>query len=143
MVWFIALLCLGLVGVSGFYSGPIRASFSLVGLFFGVILAKPLSPLTKHLLPIFGLSHPIWQLFVPQALAFAIVLVIFIMAGFAAHRKLIVHFKYKVDDKRVIRWERLYARLGFCVGILNGAIYFFLIMIPIYIGGYFTGRGGD
>jgi hypothetical protein len=138
MVWLIAFACLGLVGATGYYSGPVRASFSLAGLFFGVVLAGPLSPLTKHLLPLLGLEHPLWQLFVPQALAFLIVLIIFMIAGGVAHRKLSFHFKYKVDEKKLISWERLYGRLGFCVGLLNGAVYFFLIMIPIYIGGYFT-----
>jgi hypothetical protein len=138
MVWLIAFACLGLVGLTGYYSGPIRAGFSLLGLFFGVVLAGPLSPLTRHLLPVLGMTHPLWQLFVPQVLAFLIVLVIFMIAGGVAHRKLSHHFKYKVDEKKLIMWERLYARLGFCVGLLNGAFYFFLIMIPIYIGGYFT-----
>jgi len=92
MVWLIAIVCLGLIGLSGYYSGPIRASFSLVGLFFGVVLAKPLSPLTRHLLPMLGLKHPVWQLFVPQTLAFLIVWIIFIIAGSMVHRKLSVHF---------------------------------------------------
>ncbi len=138
MVWLIAIVCLGLVGLAGYYSGPIRAGFSLLGLFFGVVLAGPLSPLTKHLLPLLGLVHPLWQFFVPQALAFLIVLIIFLIAGSVLHRKLSVHFKYKVDEKKLISWERLYSRLGFCVGLLNGAVYFFLLMLPIYIGGYFT-----
>lgn len=138
MVWLIAFLCLGIVGVLGFYTGPIRGSFSLVGLLFGAILAGPLSPLTKHLLPILGLAHPIWQLFIPQALAFLIVVLVFVIAGSVVHRKLSLHFKYKADDKKLIAWNRLYSRLGFCVGLLNGAIYFFLLMIPVYIGGYFT-----
>jgi hypothetical protein len=138
MVWLIAFVCLGLIGLSGYYAGPIRAGFSLLGLFFGAILAGPLSPLTKHLLPMLGLVHPLWQLFVPQALAFLIVVIVFVIAGTVVHRKLSIHFKYKVDEKKLLRWERLYCRLGFCVGLLNGAVYFFLLMIPIYIGGYFT-----
>jgi len=143
MVWLIAFACLGLVGVTGWYSGPIRAGFSLVGLFFGVVLAGPLSPLTKHLLPLLGLAHPLWQLFVPQALAFLVVLIIFMIAGRVAHRKLSLHFKYKADEKQIIRWERLYCRLGLCVGLLNGAVYFFLLMIPVYIGGYFTAEAAS
>jgi hypothetical protein len=143
MVWLIALLCLGLVGLSGYYAGPVRAGFSLLGLIFGIILAGPLSPLTAHLLPWFGFVHPVWQLFVPQALAFLVVVIVFTAIGFAVHRKLTVHFKYKVDDKHAIRWQRLYSRLGFCVGLLNGSIYFFLIMIPVYIGGYFTAEAAS
>jgi hypothetical protein len=138
MVWLIAFLCLGLAGVMGYYSGPVRAGFSLIGMFFGLVLAGPLSPLTRHLLPLLGLAHPIWQLFVPQALAFLIVVIIFMIAGGVAHRKLYFHFKYKVDEKHFLSWERLYSRLGACVGLVNGAVYFFLLLIPIYIGGYFT-----
>ena len=143
MVWLIAFACLGLVGTTGYYSGPIRTGFSLVGLFFGVALAGPLSPLTKHLLPLLGLAHPLWQLFVPQALAFLIVLIIFMIAGGMAHRRLSLHFKYRADEKQIISWERLYRRLGCCVGLLNGAVYFFLLMIPIYIGGYFTAEAAS
>jgi hypothetical protein len=143
MVWLIAFVCMGLVGLAGYFSGPIRAGFSLIGLFFGAILAGPLSPLTRHLLPVFGLVHPIWQLFVPQALAFLLVVVIFIIAGGIVHRKINLHFKYKVDDRKLISFERMFSRLGLCVGILNGAVYFFVIMIPIYIGGYFTAEAAS
>lgn len=138
MVWLIALVCLGLCGLTGFYSGPIRTGFSLIGLFFGAILAGPLSPLTQKLLPILGLKNPIWQLFIPQAIAFVIVVIIFIVAGVAVHRKIAVHFKYNVDDKKLIAWERLYSRTGLCIGLANGAVYFFLLLVPIYVGGYFT-----
>src|ERR1700761_8490487 len=100
MVWLIALLCLGIVGGLGYYTGPIRGAFSLVGLLFGAFLANPLSPLTKHLLPLLGLVHPIWQLFLPQALAFFIVVIVFVIAGSVVHRKITLHFKYKVDDKK-------------------------------------------
>lgn len=143
MVWLIAFVCLALLGVSGYYAGPIRAGFSLVGLFFGMILAGPLSPLTRHLLPMLGLEHPIWQFFIPQAMAFLIVVIIFIIAGSLVHRKIALHFKYKVDEKKLIAWERLYSRLGLCVGLANGAVYFFLILIPIYIGGYFTAEAAS
>ncbi len=138
MVWLIAIVCLGLIGLAGYYSGPVRGGFSFVGLLFGLLLAGPLSPLARHLLPVLGLEHPLWQFFIPQALAFLMVLIIFIIAGAVVHRKISLFFKYKADDKKLIRWQRMYSRLGFCVGVLNGAVYFLLIMIPIYIGGYFT-----
>jgi hypothetical protein len=139
MVWFIALLCLGLVGVTGYYTGPVRAGFSFLGLVLGALLAGPLSPLTRHLLPLFGLKHPAWGLFVPQAIAFLAVLIIFKIAGHVLHEKISVYFKYKVtDERKLISWRRLYSRLGLCVGLLNGAVYFILLMIPVYAGGYFT-----
>jgi hypothetical protein len=138
MVWIVALLCLGLVGVTGFYTGPVRAGFSFFGLVIGAVLAGPLSPLTQHLLPLLGLRHPVWAIFVPQAIAFVVVLIIFKIAGHVLHEKIAVYFKYKVDEKKLISWQRLYSRLGFCVGLLNGAVYFILLMIPVYAAGYFT-----
>src|SRR3954454_18514750 len=77
MLWIIALLCLGIVGALGYYQGPIRVACSLLGLIFGSLLAVPLSPLTKKIMPIFGLHHPAWDLFVPALIAFLIVLIAF------------------------------------------------------------------
>jgi hypothetical protein len=138
MLWIIALLCLGIVGAIGYYQGPIRVACSLLGLIFGGLLAVPLSPLTKKLLPIFGLHHPGWDLFVPALIAFLIVLIAFKILGNVLHRKLSIFYKYKKDDKSYYRWSRCYSRLGLCLGLLNGAVYFFLLMLPIYMAGYFT-----
>ncbi len=138
MVWLLALLCLGIVGAAGFYQGPIRAGFSFLGLIFGTMLAGPLSPLTQHLLPLLSLHHPVWDFFAPQILAFLIVLTIFKIAGQVVHTKVAVFFKYKVDDKTLYRWQRVYSRTGLSVGMLNGAVYFLLISLLIYSAGYFT-----
>jgi hypothetical protein len=138
MVWIIAFLCLGLVGSAGYYQGPVRAAFTFFGLLFGTCLAGPLSPLTKRLLPLVGLHHPAWNIFAPQVLAFLIVLAIFKIGGQMVHQKIDLHFKYKVDDQSLYRWQRIYARLGLCVGLLNGTVYFILLTLLIYSAGYFT-----
>ena len=144
MLLVIALLCLGLVGMAGYHRGPICAAFSLFGLLFGLLLARPLSPLAGRLLPILGLHHPLWQLFMPGAIAFLVVLGIFKIAGAVLHRKMSLHYKYQKDEPLFYRWERLYTRLGLCIGVLNGAIYFFILMLPVYVAGYFaTEAGGD
>jgi hypothetical protein len=138
MVWLIAVGCLALLGSIGYYRGPVRMLFSLFGLLFGMALAGPLSPLTKPLLPLLGLHHPMWALFVPQAIAFVVVVIIFMIAGGVVNHKVLVHFKYKEDDARYFIWHRLFGRLGFCVGLANGAVYFVLLMVPVYVVGYFT-----
>lgn len=138
MLWIIALLCLALVGAMGFYQGPVRVACSLLGLIFGSFLAVPLSPLTKKLLPLFGLQNPAWALFMPALIAFLVVLIAFKILGNVLHRKLNIFYKYKKDEKSYFRWKRCYSRLGLCLGLVNGAVYFFLLMLPIYIAGYFT-----
>jgi uncharacterized membrane protein required for colicin V production len=143
MVWILALLCLGLVGLAGYHRGPIRAAFSLLGLLAGVWLAQPLSPLASHLLPVLGFHDPIWQLFLPGVIAFLGVLVIFKIVGNVFHQKITVHFQHQMEQYHFFRWERLYHRLGFCVGVLNGAVYFFLLLLPVYIAGYFTAEAAD
>jgi hypothetical protein len=143
MVWIIALLCLWFVGLAGYYRGPVRAAFSLTGLLFGLLLAGPLSPLTARLLPVFGLHHPLWRLFVPEVIAFLLVLAVFKLAGNALHQKTVIHFKYEKDEHLFFRWERIYNRLGFCVGMVNGAVYFFILMMPVYVAGYFAAAVAD
>jgi hypothetical protein len=127
-----------LVGAAGYYQGPVRAAFAFFGLLFGTLLAGPLSPLTKRLLPLVGLHHPAWTIFAPQVLAFLIVLVVFKIAGQVVHQRVALHFKYKVTDQALYRWQRVYSRLGLCVGLLNGAFYFILLTLLIYSAGYFT-----
>ena len=143
MVWIIALLCMGLIGLAGYRRGPICAAFSLLGLLFGLLLARPLSPLAGRLLPVLGLHHPLWQLFMPGVIAFLAVLIIFKIVGSVLHGKMTLHFKYQKDERLYFRWERLYNRLGFCVGVLNGAVYFFILMLPVYVAGYFTAEAAD
>ncbi len=132
------MLCLGIVGAIGYYQGPIRVAASLLGLVFGSLLAVPLSPLTKKLLPVLGLQHPGWELFVPALIAFLIILLAFKVLGHVLHRKMSIFYKYKKDDKAYYRWSRMYSRVGLCLGLLNGAVYFLLLMLPVYIAGYFT-----
>ena len=79
----------------------------------------------------------------PEVIAFLLVLVIFKIAGNVLHEKTVVHFKYQKDEHLFFRWERLYNRLGFCVGMVNGAVYFFILMMPVYVAGYFTAAVAD
>ena len=138
MVWIIALLCMGLTGLAGYNRGPIRAAFTLLGLVFGLLLARPLSPLTGLLLPVLGLQHPAWQLFVPPAFAFLAVLILFKIVGNVLNEKIAIHISQQKNEHLLFRWERICTRLGFCVGVPNGVVYFFILMLPVYLAGYFA-----
>ena len=81
MVWIIALLCMGLTGLAGYRRGAICAVFSLLGVLAGLLLAGPLSPLASRLLPALGFQNPLWQFFIPAAIAFLAILGIFKIAG--------------------------------------------------------------
>lgn len=138
MLWIIALVLLALVGLVGYYQGPIRVAASLVGLLVGALLAMPLSPVIAPIVKAVGLKHPLWLSIVPPVVVFLAILIIFKIIGAAIHRKINVSFKYDPDDKRFYRWERLNHRLGLCLGLFNGAVYFYLLLIPLYVAGYLT-----
>jgi hypothetical protein len=70
--------------------------------------------------------------------AFLVVMVLFRMAGFFVHRKIEVYYKYKAGDLRLALWTRLNARLGACIGTLNGTAYLVLISFLIYNFSYWT-----
>ena len=135
-IWLIAVVIFGVVGVTGYYQGAIRALVSLVGLFFALFLTMPLAPFLRPLVPKVGLVHPLWAIVVPPVVVFLLFVLIFGVIGFFVHRKVALHFKYATDDYTRIRWERLNQRLGACVGLVAGAIYFVLISLVIYIFGY-------
>lgn len=138
IIWLAALVLLGLLAFIGFKQGAIKVAISLLGLFVAAALAMPLSPIIKPILSPVGLKHPIWSLFVPPLVIFIIVLIGFKIAAVFVHRKVDVLYKYKRDDKARLKWERLNARLGMSLGLVNGAVYFVLLLIPFYVAGYLT-----
>src|ERR1700685_770979 len=72
--------------------------------------------------------------------AFFVVLVLFKVAGHFVHRKVEVYYKYKTGDLRLALWERLNARLGACIGALNGTAYIVLISFLIFNFSYWTAQ---
>ena len=140
MILLLAIICVGLAALAGQYQGPIRGLSSMAGVLLGSLLAVPLSPLARPLLGLFGYNDPFWQWVISLALAFVAVWLAVRAAGSAMHRWVYLKFKYRYrnNEDRYFRWERLYSRLGFCTGVFNGVIYFFLLCVPIYIAGHWT-----
>ena len=69
---------------------------------------------------------------------FFIILSVFKATGFFVHRKVEVYYKYQAGDLRLALWERLNARLGACIGTLNGTAYLVLVSFVIYNFSYWT-----
>ena len=68
LIWLIILAIFGILGATGYYKGAIRAAVSLVGLGFACVLALPLSPPLRPLVPKLGLVNPVWEWIVPPAI---------------------------------------------------------------------------
>lgn len=138
VIWIIALLTLGLVGVAGYYAGAIRVACSFIGLFLAGALAFPLSSVIRPIVAAAGVRQAIVQQIISPVIAFLLVMIIVKIAAAVVHQKADLYYKYKREDEERFAWQRLNRCLGFSLGLVNGAIYFVLLMIPIYISGVLT-----
>jgi hypothetical protein len=143
-IWLLALVWLAILAGLGFRQGAIRVAFSLLGILLGVLLAGPLGKLIKPLLMLVGLKNPMILGPLAPLLAFILISLIFKAIALAVHQKVDVYFKYHAGDLRLALWERLNHRLGLCLGLLNGTVYFILSAWAIYSLSYWTVQtGGD
>jgi hypothetical protein len=138
LIWIVALLLFAGFGAIGYFKGAIRMVFPLVGLFLGLLLALPLAPVVRPLVPMVGLENPIWGILLPPVVVFFVVSLVFIGVGFFGHARLDLFFKYRADDIQRLGWQRLNQRLGACVGLVAGAVYTVLIGVVVYVLGYLT-----
>ncbi len=69
---------------------------------------------------------------------FLIVTIGFKLGAGALHNKVEVFFRYKTTDTKLLHFERLVARLGACLGLLNGTLYFYVLCTVLYVAGYLT-----
>jgi hypothetical protein len=139
-IWILALVLMAASIALGHKLGAINASFTFVGIIFAALLAAPVGVIFKHLLPHIGISDQTAVWAISPIIAFLLVLVLFKMAGFGVHRKVEVYYKHKAGELRRAMWERLNARLGACIGTLNGTAYIVLISFLIFNFSYWTAQ---
>lgn len=137
-IWILAFLLLASLAGLGWRQGAIRVAFSLVGILLGALLASPLSGTVKPLLVATGVKSPVLLWLLPPLVVFIFVLAIFKVMAMAAHQKIEVYYKYHAGDLQIVLWERVNHRLGLCLGLVNGAVYFVLAVMAIYPLSYWT-----
>jgi hypothetical protein len=143
LIWLVAILLLGGVGLAGYYAGGIRAAVTFVGLLAASLLALPLAALARPVLAIFDVKHPILVSWLSPIIVWIFLVAVFRSGAEAVHRQIHTYYKYKVADDERERWEWLNQRLGLCVGVLNGAVYLFALSTLLYALGYFTVQAGS
>jgi hypothetical protein len=137
-IWILALVVLAASIALGHKLGAINAAFTFVGIIFAGLLAGPLGGIFKHVLAHIGIHNETMAWAIAPMVMFFLILVLFKASGFVVHRKVEVFYKYKAGDLRQALWERMNARLGACVGTLNGTAYLVLISFAIYNFSYWT-----
>ena len=137
-IWILALVLLAAGVGLGFSQGAIRAGISFFGIVIAALFAGLLGNALKPLLPHIGIHNPtlIWA--IAPLVAFGIILLVFKVIAFFVHRKVYLFYKYRAGDLRMALWKRLNARLGMCIGLLNGTAYLLLVSFVIYNLSYWT-----
>ncbi len=137
-IWIVALAVIGLTAVTGWNRGAVRASISLAGLLVAAMLAMPIGNLIKPVLGFIGFKHPFSQVFAGPILAFIVVLVAFKIGAHQVFTKIDYWLKYRATELQRAMFERMNSRVGLCVGVVNGLIYFIVLMVPFYVASYAT-----
>ena len=131
-IWILAILCLAGAALAGWRQGAIRAAFSFVGILFAALLGPLVGKLFGYILPYLGVTSPVTSWAVAPICGFTLVLILFKVAAQNVHKKNETFYRYKAGDLRLTLWERLNTRLGICVGLLNGAVYFVLVSFLLF-----------
>jgi len=139
-IWILVSVMLLSLAALGYRQGAVRVSFSLIGIIVSALLAGPLAKYVKPMLPHVGIHDPTVLWLVSPLIVFWVLLIPFKSAGFFVHRKVEVYFKYKEDSTQLIRWNRLNARLGLGLGLVNGLAYLVLISFIIFDLSYWTAQ---
>lgn len=137
-IWLLALILMGSLAGVGYRQGAIRVAFSLMGIILAALVAVPLGRFVQPLLKAVGMVNPVLLWVIGPFVVFLVVLVAFKVAGLAVHQKVDVFYKYKAGDLRLALFNRLNARLGLCLGLVNGLAYLVLISFVVYAFSYWT-----
>jgi hypothetical protein len=137
-IWILAILLMASVSLAGWRQGAIRAAFAFVGIIFAALLAVPLGHLFHPLLPHLGASNPIMAWALAPVIGFIVASIPLKVAAHYVHNRVEHYYKYNAGDLRLALWTRLTARLGICVGLVNGAVYFVLVSFFIFNLAYWT-----
>jgi uncharacterized membrane protein required for colicin V production len=137
-IWILAILILAAVALTGWRQGAIRAAISFVGILLGALLAVPIGKLIHPLLPHIGASNPLTAWALAPVVGFILVSIVFKVVAHKVHHKVEHFYKYNAGDLRLALWTRVNSRLGICIGLLNGAVYFILISFFIFNAAYLT-----
>ncbi len=137
-IWILAVVVMILTALAGWRLGAIRAAISFVGILFAALLAVPVGKLVHPLLPHLGAGNPIYAWALAPIVGFILVAIVLKIPAQMVHNRVEHFYKYNAGDLRLVLWTRMNSRLGICVGLLNGALYFVLITFLIFNLTYWT-----
>jgi hypothetical protein len=137
-IWILAILVMAVVALAGWRQGGIRAAFYFFSLLLAALLAVPLGKLFHPLLPHLGVGNPVTAWALAPVFGFILGSIPLMVAAQMVHHRADHYYKYQAGDLRQALWLRLNSRLGICLGLLNGAVYFVVLSFYIFNFAYWT-----
>jgi len=134
----LAIVVLISTALAGWRLGAIRAAISFVGILVAALLAGLIGKLVHPLLLHLGVSNPIYAWALAPVIGFILISIAFKFIGQPVHNRAEHFYKYTAGDLRLALFERINARVGICIGLLNGVVYFILISFFIFNLTYWT-----
>lgn len=137
-IWILAIVLMVSAALAGWRQGAIRAGISFVGILFAWLLAGLIGKLIHPVLTHLGASNPIIAWAIAPIVGFILISAAFKIAAQPIHHRIEHFYRYKAGDLRLALWQRMNTRLGICLGLLNGALYFILVSFLIFNLSYWT-----
>ncbi len=138
IIWLLAILLMASTAGLGYRQGAIRVACSFIGILLGLVLAGPLGHLIRPLFGVFGVKNPVMLWVLGPPIIFILVNIGAKLGALALHQKAEVFYKYRASELRYLLFERMNRRVGLCLGIANGALYFLIIATVIFPFSYWT-----
>lgn len=137
-IWILAVVLIAAMTLAGWRQGAIRASFTFVGILFAVMLAGLVGRLLHPVLTHLGASNPLIAWALGPVVGFLLISIAFTVAAQPVHKQVAHYYRYKAGDLRQALFERLNTRVGICIGVLNGVLYFLVASFLFFNLAYLT-----
>jgi hypothetical protein len=136
LIWVVAVVLVGGFGLLGHQAGAIRWGVGFIGAALGLALAGVASGPVASGLAMMGVKDYIDLALLPGVIVFALLTLVFLGIGVAAHRPVDLHFKYHSDEPTRAAFERTNQAIGLFVGLISGICVFFSVGNYVYRQGY-------
>lgn len=137
-IWIMAIVLLGLLAAIGYFQGAIAAGITLLGTFLGAFLAVPLGPYLYKVMSLVGVKNTVLQAAFAPLLVVLLFFILSAVLGYLAHWQASRYYQYRVDEAKKISWEIMLHRVGACLGLATGLVWFLVLSVFIYVTGYLS-----
>jgi hypothetical protein len=136
LIWILALILVLACAVLGYTWGAVRTGITTIGLLLASALAGPVAPVLYPVFDKLSLGTRFHALFLAPLVVILVIMIIFKIVASKAHQKVDTHYKYHAPEYVQTLWTRTNERFGAVLGVVNSAIYLFIIAVFISVMAY-------